>query len=161
MCIRCSMRTHPLMGTRPIVHSSFQGHSSDCPTTQAHSFLSSHFSWAVNLHESKLLWLTRLFRAALVWYSILAPQCTLYPHCTNFSTDALLHLLFLPFSFPPFSGASAHPPLFMFYAFCMPSTMSSTLHLPRVSWAAFHFHCHILFMSYIYSLDFTHSALLI
>ena len=38
----------------------------------------------------------------------------------------------------PFKFAYAHPPLFMFYASCVPSATSSTFHLYRVSWAALH-----------------------
>ena len=57
-------------------------------------------------------------------------------------TDALLYLLFLPFSLPVLSVAYAHPPLSMLYASCMPSATSSTFHLYRVSSAALHPHCH-------------------
>ena len=98
-------------------------------------FIQTTLAWAVSLHESKLFWLTHFFRAALVWYSTLVYQIL------SFVTDALLHLLFLPFSLPVLYGAYAHPPLFMLYASCMPSATSSTFHLYRVSWAALHPHC--------------------
>ena len=57
MCIHCSVHTRPLMGTCCLMHSCcllhtcsfrhthlplYTGHSSDCPTTLAHSFHSSH-----------------------------------------------------------------------------------------------------------------------
>ena len=124
-----SLCTHPFMDTLLIV-----------PLLWLTHFIQATLAWAVSLHESKLLWLTHFFRAALVWYSILVYQ--IYPSCSNFVTDALLHLLFLPFSLPVLSREYAHPPLFMLYASCMPSATSSTFHLYRVSWAALHPHCH-------------------
>ena len=111
-----SLCTHPFMDTLLIV-----------PLLWLTHFIQATLAWAVSLHESKLLLLTHPFRAALVWYSILVYQ--IYPHCSNFVTDRLLHLLFLPFSLPVLSGTDAHPPFFMFYASCMPFATSSTFHL--------------------------------
>ena len=120
-CIRCTMRTHPLMGTHCSVHSrcllhtcsltgtcSFRHpHLSLCtrplmdtllivPLLWLTHFIQATFAWEVSLHESKLLSLTHFFRAALVWYSILASQYTTYILVSyNFVTVALLYLLFL------------------------------------------------------------------
>ena len=152
MCICCSVHTHLLMGTGCSMHSCRLLHT--CSIRHAHLPLSTHpfvdtflivpllwlthfiqaiLVWAVSLHESKLLWLTCFFRATLIWYSILVSQCTPYSCCTQFFDLCTAALLFLPFSFPVLSGASAHPPLPLFYASCMPSATSSALHLSWVS----------------------------
>ena len=114
------MHTRPSIDTRCLMHSRCLLHT--CSLTDTCSFRHPHLllctcplmdtllivlllllihfiqvtlAWAVNLHESKLLWLTQIFRAALVWYSILAPQCTRYTFVAHNSvTVALLHLLF-------------------------------------------------------------------
>ena len=105
-----------------------------------------------------VLWFSQSHSCLVLHPSVL--RYTLFAH--KFVTDALLHCctsFFLPFSLPVLSGASAHPPLFMFYASCMPSATSSKLlffssfmgsFAPSLS--------HIPFMSYFHCVDFNHST---
>ena len=123
-------------------------------------FIQATLAWAFSLHESKLLWLTHFFRAALVWYSILAPQYTRYTLVAHNSvTVALLHLLFSSTRFACVVRGictSSSCLLCFLHVLCHVFHLSSLLSLmgsfaPSLS--------HIPFMPCIHCLDFSHSAL--